>query len=319
MKSEDEEMSFVVKRKKGPDSRRKRRRKKMSACIAGLNSGRYRSDFKELQKLGHGSFSTVYRCIHRLDGTAYAVKHVKKNLNTTNAEIALALQEVQAYSALGPHPFLLAYHTSWIENSRLYIQLELSDCCLTDLIKQGKTFDEDELKWMLWSVLQALNHMHANKLAHMDVKPDNIHVVGNRYKIGDLGTSTKHVCEEEEEEEEAENATKGGGLSAPCLYREGDARYMAPELLKDDLGHLDKSDIWALGAAAYELARKCPLPMKGDNYRDIREDKLAGIPSFSAEFFELVSSMMRSDPAERPGAAEIMQLQIFASVRNNGL
>ena len=74
--------------------------------------------------------------------------------------------------------------------SELYIQLELSDCCLTDLTKQGKTFDEEELNWMLWSVLQALGFMHARNLAHLDVKPDNIHVVGDKYKIGDLGTCT---------------------------------------------------------------------------------------------------------------------------------
>ncbi|QDZ18194.1 serine/threonine protein kinase [Chloropicon primus] len=295
----------LVKRKRGGDAKRKRRKRKMFTSISGMNNGRYRSDFKEVQKLGYGSFSTVFRCIHRLDGTQYAIKHVKKNLSTSNADIAQALQEVQAYSALGPHPCLLTYHTSWIENSRLYIQLELSDCCLTDYTKQGKTFDEEELNWMLWSSLQALHHMHASGLAHMDVKPDNIHVVGNKYKIGDLGTCTKCVSEDADQP----------GVSPHCLYREGDARYMAPELLNDNLGHLDKSDIWSLGATAYELARKCPLPMKGDNYREIREENLAAIPSFSDTFFELITRMMRRDPAERPSAAQLMQHRIFDHMR----
>ena len=74
----------------------------MFLSLAGMNSGRYRSDFKEVQRLGHGSFSTVYRCIHRLDGTQYAIKHVKKNLNTSNADIAQALQEEDGLAA----PFL---------------------------------------------------------------------------------------------------------------------------------------------------------------------------------------------------------------------
>ena len=103
----------------------------------------------------------------------------------------------------------------------------------------------------------------------------------------------------------------GGGAAHTCLYREGDARYMAPELLNDDLRHLDRSDIWALGATAYELARKCPLPMKGDSYRKIRENNLALVPSFSEEFCEVVSTMMRSDPEQRPTADQLIHHTFF--------
>ena len=208
---------------------------------------------------------------------------------------------------------MLTYHTSWIENSRPYIQLELSDCCLTDLSKQGKMFDQEELTWMLWSVLQALHHMHLHRLAHMDVKPDNIHIVNNKYKIGDLGTCTQFAAAMDENKENREE-------SAPpntCLYGEGDSRYMAPELLKDNLRHLNKSDIWALGATGYELARRCPLPLKGDDYRRIREDMLSPIPDFSAQFLDLIKTMMKSNPLERPTAAELMQCKIFDHVRNN--
>ena len=299
----------------GETTKKRRQKKKMHLSINGMNNGRYRCDFKEVQRLGHGSFSTVYRCIHRLDGTQYAVKHVKKNLTASNAEIAQALQEVQAYSALGPHANVLNYHTCWIENSRLYIQLELSDCCLTDLSKQGKSFDEEELTWMLWSILQALHHMHSHSLAHMDVKPDNIHIVNNKYKIGDLGTCTRYADLENKENHEG---VDGPSTASACLYREGDARYMAPELLNDDLAQLDKSDIWALGATAYELARKCPLPMKGDSYRDIREDVLSSLPEeFSPGFLDLIKTMMRSNPQERPSAVELMQCKFFDNVRNN--
>jgi wee1-like protein kinase len=313
----------VDKRKKSVKKRKKK--PKMHMAISGMNSGRYRGDFKEVQRLGHGSFSTVYRCIHRLDGTQYAVKHVKRNLNMSNTEIAQALQEVQAYSAVGPHPNVLNYHTSWIENSRLYIQLELSDCCLTDLSKQGKTFAEDELTWMLWSILQALHHMHSHTLAHMDVKPDNIHIVDNKYKIGDLGTCTQYVDGSKKREigigtRKGQMEVEGGGggvANANCLYREGDARYMAPELLNDNLEHLDKSDVWALGATAYELARRCPLPMKGEDYREIREDSLSPLPNFSDRIFDLIKTMMKSNPLERPSAAQLMQCTIFDNVRNN--
>jgi wee1-like protein kinase len=38
------------------------------------------------------------------------------------------------------------------------------------------------------------------------------------------------------------------------------ARYLAPELLQGDVRHLDKADMFALGATLYELAGGSPLP-----------------------------------------------------------
>ena len=37
-------------------------------------------------------------------------------------------------------------------------------------------------------------------------------------------------------------------------------RYVAREVLNDDLRHLDKADIFALGASLYELACNSRLP-----------------------------------------------------------
>ena len=55
------------------------------------NEGRYRNDFKEDGKVGKGSFSTVYRCTHRLDGCAYAIKQSLRRLDTS-VSVSQALQ-----------------------------------------------------------------------------------------------------------------------------------------------------------------------------------------------------------------------------------
>lgn len=41
-------------------------------------------------------------------------------------------------------------------------------------------------------------------------------------------------------------------------------RYLPRELLNDDLSHLDKADMFALGCTLYELGTNCQLPSGED-------------------------------------------------------
>ena len=65
---------------------------------------------------------------------------------------------------------------------------------------------------------------------------------------------------------------------------EGDARYVARELLNHDHAHLDRADVFALGAVAYELARGTALAGNGVQYEEIRQGRLMLLPGFSASF-----------------------------------
>lgn len=42
------------------------------------NISRYREEFHEVCVVGSGTFGTVYKCINRLDGCAYALKRSHK-------------------------------------------------------------------------------------------------------------------------------------------------------------------------------------------------------------------------------------------------
>ena len=93
------------------------------------------------------------------------------------------------------------------------------------------------------------------------------------YKIGDLG----HVVP----------------IRGDYNPEEGDCRYMAPELLSDEINrdHLTKADIFSLGLAMYEAASLKILPknsLEDASYENIKSGDIPTIEGYSKEFNSLI-------------------------------
>ncbi|KAH6808472.1 WEE1-like kinase [Perilla frutescens var. frutescens] len=78
-------------------------------------------------------------------------------------------------------------------------------------------------------------YTHSRRIAHLDVKPDNIYVKEGVYKLGDFGCATL--------------------IDKSLPVEEGDARYMPREILNENYDNLDRVDIFSLGASIYELEK----------------------------------------------------------------
>lgn len=135
----------------------------------------------------------------------------------TAAKLSEQLSEAQAMRAAGLHPCLVQYFGSWLEDKRVFIQMELCGASLASLIAPR----EDPLELMAGGdpgrptlplseailtrlhddMVEALAHLHGRGLAHMDLKPENIYVGeglqvdvasgvvsgSGRFKLGDFG------------------------------------------------------------------------------------------------------------------------------------
>ncbi|KAL6527614.1 Mitosis inhibitor protein kinase wee1 [Orobanche minor] len=257
------------------------------AGIVGDGLSRYRSDFHEIEKIGSGNFSHVFKVLKRIDGCIYAVKRSMKQLHH-DTERRKALMEVQALAALGYHENIVSYYSSWFENEHLYIQLELCDHSLSKL---PKLLTEGEALGTMYQIAKALQFIHSRGIAHLDVKPENIYVKSGVYKLGDFGCATL--------------------IDRSLPVEEGDARYMPQEILNDIYDNLDKVDIFSLGASIYELVRGSRLPESGPNFVNLREGKLPLLPGHSIQFQNLVKVMMDADPVRRPSAKQIIENPIF--------
>ncbi|CAK8544314.1 unnamed protein product [Lathyrus sativus] len=257
---------------------------------------RYHTDFEELEQIGRGNFSCVFKVLKRIDGCLYAVKRSTRQLHL-ETERKKALMEVQALAALGSHENIVGYYSSWFESEQLYIQMDICDHSLSKF-KGSELLSEGQLLEVLYQVANALRFIHEKGIVHLDVKPDNIYVKNGIYKLGDFGCATL--------------------IDNSLPIEEGDARYMPQEILNEKYDHLDKVDIFSLGASIYELVRKSPLPESRCHFSNLKEGKLSLLPSNTMQFQNLLKAMIDRDPVKRPSARELVENPIFDRVLKTG-
>lgn len=112
----------------------------------------------------------------------------------------VARNEVYAHAVLGRHPHMVRYYSAWAEEGHLYIQNEycdggsLADELTTHRARRTK-FTERELKDLLRQVSHGLRYVHAQQLAHMDIKPGTYTLHAQQFAHMDIkpGTCTLHT------------------------------------------------------------------------------------------------------------------------------
>jgi hypothetical protein len=286
---------------------------------------RFHTDFDIIEEIGKGCFGTVYKVLSRLDGCMYAIKKGRRSARG-EMEKDRMLKEVcwkrdkktdsvpVLYYVLS-HPFVFStlykslyhqvyalaalsdqadtatfhivrYHQAWMEDNLLYIQTELCSSTLTNEIAMGPLSDRRRYK-LLREMLLALEFIHRQEMIHLDIKPENIMLKNDQYKLGDFGLVTRASFHEDVEE--------------------GDSRYMSMELLSGDHKDLTKSDIFSLGATLYEICLGRPLPMDGQEWQDIRAGRLSPLPNTRQDMAAIIAHMMDPVAANRPTASKLLE------------
>ncbi|XP_060734600.1 wee1-like protein kinase 2 [Tachysurus vachellii] len=291
-------------------------------AVPALMLSRYESEFLELGRIGVGEFGAVYRCVKRLDGCMYAIKRLSRPL-AGSANEQLALKEVYAHAVLGHHPHVVRYYSAWAEDDHMIIQNEYCDGgslhdVITEKEEQREFFQEPELRDLLLQVSMGLKYIHASGLVHLDIKPSNIFIShqpssstggagdseeeddgqtssGVVYKIGDLG----HVT----------------SISSPQV-EEGDSRFLACEVLREDYTLLPKADIFALSLTVLLAAGARPLPQNGDEWHHLRQAHLPNLPyELTPALSNLLQTMLDPDPAVRPSASALCRHPVLRRER----
>ena len=140
-----------------------------------------------------------------------------------------------------------------------------------DKIKRGVLkWDLQKLVDVVIEVAEALNYAHAHRIAHCDIKPENI-VLGDFGEIFLLDWGIAKVLDEEEE------AVTDNNTLASRRPQQASPLYMSPEQIVNN-GEIDeRTDNYSLGAILFEILTLDTLAW-GDSLDEVLEHTLRGNP-----------------------------------------
>ena len=254
-------------------------------------------NFKIIEKIGEGAYSTVYKVQRIEDDQLYALKKVKIH-SLSNKEKQNALNEVRILASVNS-PYVISYKESFIDecDQTLCIVMEYADKGdlfqkITYFKKEHNFFKEEEAWRIFIQITSGLNALHTLNILHRDLKSANIFLFSDgTAKLGDLNVS--------------KIARRGLGCT-----QTGTPYYASPEVWRDNPYDL-KSDIWSLGCLFYEiLMLKTPFraeTMEG-LYRKVMKGKYPDISKkYSTKFNNVISNMLKLKPEERPTTDDILK------------
>jgi hypothetical protein len=145
--------------------------------------------YRVVQRIGAGGYGEVWAAQAPGD-LRKAIKFVYGQLDEDRAARELkALGRIKGVR----HPFLLSLERIEVIDGQLLIVTELADCSLKDRYEECRKtglpgIPRDELLKHLRDAADALDYMsEQHSLQHLDVKPENLLLLGGRIKVADFG------------------------------------------------------------------------------------------------------------------------------------
>ncbi|XP_053626136.1 serine/threonine-protein kinase 17A [Plodia interpunctella] len=225
----------------------------------------------EQTPFARGKFASVRKIRHLVSGEEYAAKFIRKRRRAADTTREIQ-HEVAVLALCNDCTRVVRLHEVYETRSEVAIVLEL--CAggeLQRLLDDDERLPEGAARRALRHVLEGLAHLHARRVAHLDLKPQNLLLSagGEELLICDFGIS---------------RAIQPGAHVREIL---GTRDYVAPEILSYEPLTL-AADIWSVGVLAYVLLSGYS-PFAGDTkqetYLNIAQCQL----SFPRDIFRGVS------------------------------
>ncbi|XP_043085472.1 kalirin isoform X1 [Puntigrus tetrazona] len=255
----------------------------------------FESVFTELCEIGRGRFSVVRKCLSKASKKEVAVKFVNKKMQKKEqvAHEADILRHVQ-------HPQLVMLIDTYESPTAYMLVLELvEDGRLLDYLVAHDELMEEKVAFFVKDTLEALQHLHTCRVAHLDLKPENLlvdlHVPVPCVKLSDLG-----------------DAVQVSGHRYVHLLL-GNPEFAAPELIQGTPVSLS-TDMWSVGVLAYVMLSGVS-PFLDESLEETCVNICRLDFCFPEEYFSDVSqaakdfivSTLHQDPRKRPSSATCLQ------------
>jgi calcium-dependent protein kinase len=263
------------------------------------NDSKVEDNYRILNKLGKGSFGSVFKVMHITTGIIRAMKVIKKDSLSYQDDDQKFLKEIEILIATD-HPNIIKIYEYYFDDLNFYLITEfVSGGELYDTITSWKTFDEEKAAYIMSQILSAVNYLHKKNIVHRDIKPENM-LVENKVKVGKDRKEMINI-------KLIDFGTCNYLTEKNLTLKVGSPYYIAPEVLKRNYN--EKCDIWSCGVILYILLVGYP-PFSGNNTTDLLNNVSKGQYSIrssewrlvSNDAKDLVSQMLEFDPSKRISA-----------------
>jgi len=213
-------------------------------------------NYLQLEKLGEGTYATVYKGRSRATGEIVALKEI--HLDAEEGTPSTAIREISLLKELKHTNVMRLYDVIHTE-TKLVLVFEF---CEQDLKKYMDTHGErgalapEVVRSFMYQLLRGTAFCHANRVLHRDLKPQNLLI--NRkgeLKIGDFGLA------------------RAFGVPVNTFSNEVVTLwYRAPDVLLGSRTYNTSIDVWSCGCIFAEMITGVPLFRGRDN-----QDQLTNI------------------------------------------
>lgn len=316
---------FLARQSLSPESMLSRRSRRKSLSEIGF--GKIES-YTKLDKLGEGTYATVFKGKSRLTDNLVALKEIR--LEHEEGAPCTAIREVSLLREL-KHSNIVTLHDIIHTDKSLTLVFEYLEKDLKQYMDDcGNIMSMTNVKIFLFQLLRGLAYCHKRQVLHRDLKPQNL-LINERgeLKLADFGLARAKSI-----------PTKTYSNEVVTLW------YRPPDVLLGSTEYSTQIDMWGVGCIFYEMACGRPLfpgstvedelhyifkilgtpteenfpgiskneEFQSYNFSQYESENLINVaPRLDSEGLDLLSKLLLYEAKKRSSAAEGMRHAFFNS------
>ncbi|ETN39589.1 serine/threonine-protein kinase pef1 [Cyphellophora europaea CBS 101466] len=229
-----------------------------------MDNRRHPSSFQQLEKLGEGTYATVYKGRNRQTGELVALKEI--HLDSEEGTPSTAIREISLMKEL-KHENIVTLHDVIHTENKLMLVFEYMDKDLKKFMDsrgdRGQ-LDHVTIKRFMQDLLRGTAFCHENRVLHRDLKPQNLLIsIKGQLKLADFGLA------------------RAFGIPVNTFSNEVVTLwYRAPDVLLGSRTYNTSIDIWSAGCIMAEMYTGRPLFPGTTNEDQLQKIfRLMGTPS----------------------------------------
>jgi hypothetical protein len=250
------------------------------------------------ERIGGGRAGPIFKAKRRADGQLVSLKILPPAM-AKEGQMLKRFEREANIAEKSNHPNVVRGLAAGEQEGIQFIVLEYVDGAdLADALNRFGPLDVPRAINYTQQAANGLAYLHANKIYHRNVKPQNL-LIDRQGRIKIANLTLARIAETGDHDVQEEALTQAGDML-------GSADYLAPEQASDSSSIDGRADIYSLGCTLFHLLAGRP-PYKGKNLMDkLLAHRASPIPSLTAlrddvppGLDKVVAKMMAKQPADR--------------------